>query len=104
MKTFFVASALLVASSAQAQSPTESLTETASRLYVECAKAAVPSLDDGVSDAATIAIGLQAACMDAFSNANWNSERQKDMVQLLKPYLVRITLLYRVAKRRNSKV
>ena len=85
-----------------AQAQTESA-EPAIKQYLDCARVAVPSLDDTTSDAGTIAIGVHAQCRPALSEANLNSERQDNIAQRLRPTLVQFVLLYRVGKKRTGK-
>ena len=100
MRKLIFCIALLHCFAAQAQ--TESA-EPAIKQYLDCARIAVPSLDDTTSDAGTIAIGVHAQCRSALSEANLNSERRDSIAQALRPTLVQFVLLYRVGKRKNSK-
>lgn len=80
---------------AQAQSVEEPV-----RAYLDCAKTAIPVIDDRVSDAATVAIGLHAQCRPAFLDAGLNVDRQNHMAELLRPNLVQLVLLSRSASAR----
>lgn len=95
---------IAIVSGLTAHAQTEGL-EVAVKQYLDCARLAVPSLDDTTSDAATVAIGLHAQCRPTLADVvGLNAERQDSITQRLRPSLVQYVLLYRVGKRRNSKV
>lgn len=66
--------------------------------YRDCTEAAMPLLDDGKSDAETIATGLHAQCRDEFEaiyQARPAVSRQ-EWQRILKPHVVQSLLKYRV--------
>lgn len=68
--------------------------------YRDCTEAAMPLLDDGKSDAETIATGLHAQCRDEFEaiyQARPGVSRQ-EWQQILKPHVVQSLLKYRVMR------
>ena len=69
--------------------------------YLECARAAVQSTDDAVSDASTIAVGLHAQCRIAFVDVGLNLDRQNNLAEVLRPTLVQFILKSRIARSKS---
>ncbi|WP_334037250.1 hypothetical protein [Burkholderia gladioli] len=66
MKKAILATAFLLAGCASADQPmhhaTKAESDTATKAYLDCATQQIATLDDGISDARTIAAGAAAAC------------------------------------------
>lgn len=72
------------------------------RAYLNCAKTAVTTIDDRVSDAATVALGLHAQCRMALVDVGLSTDRQSNLAEVLRPSLVQYVLLSRAAMARST--
>lgn len=54
------------------------------RQYMACAQESAASLDDLISDATTIALGLHAACRKVFTEAGWGPERLENITAVVR--------------------
>lgn len=78
------------------------LIEDWTRTYMQCAINTVPQVDDGLSDAQTVAFALGSRCKDAYTAIN--TKTRDNLVIHLHPRLTEVVLLHRTAaaKRKPS--
>lgn len=74
------------------------------RSYMQCAISTVPQVDDGVSDAQTVALALGAQCKDANVTAakSMRISDRDDLVKHLHPRLTEVVLYHRAASKRDT--
>lgn len=70
--------------------------------YMRCAISLVRAVDDGFSDAQTVALGLHSKCRNVSPTLDsvMNFDRAEDLARTLRPKLVEIILTRRAAQRK----
>ncbi len=70
--------------------------------YMRCALSLVRAVDDGFSDAQTVALGLHSKCRNVSPTLDsvMNLDRAEDLARTLRPKLVEIVLTRRAAQRK----
>lgn len=78
--------------------------EQAIAAYLQCANTASRKIDDRVSDASTVALGVRSYCAEYLEAlGNESSTRPREWADTLHPRVVEITLMNRAPKRREKR-